>query len=113
MKTLTISNEVWEKIKDTVNEDSSSYQIDSLSDFIGKKLFIRTVTYHLTGEVDKIVGKLFHLKTASWVADSGKFSEAIKNGTLSEVEYVGEAWVNIDTIVDIFPWNHKLPKETK
>jgi hypothetical protein len=38
---------------------------------------------------------------------------AIKNGTLSEVEPVGDALVNINSIVDVFPWKHDLPKEQK
>jgi len=69
-KTIEISEETWEKIKDQVSEDEV-VEIDTLEDFIGKKFFIRTVTYHLVGEVVKIVGRFFQLKNASWVADSG------------------------------------------
>ncbi len=79
----------------------------------GKSYFVRCVNYHLVGKVEKIVGKFIVLKDASWVADSGRFMNAIKNGTLDEVEPVGKAFVNIESITDAFPWKHKLPKEQK
>jgi hypothetical protein len=59
--------------------------------------------------VKKIVGRFAYLKTAAWIADSGRFMNAIKDGVLSEVEPVGDAFVNLDTVVDFFPWKHKLP----
>ena len=80
---------------------------------VGKSYFIRTVTYHLTGKVKTIVGKFLVLEDAAWIADSGRFSNAIKKGTLNEVEPVGDAIVNTDSIADAFPWVHALPKEQK
>ena len=82
-------------------------------ELVGGKFFFRTVTYHTVGEVVKIVGRFVQLKDASWVADSGRFMNAIKDGTLDEVEPVGKAFVNLDTVVDIFPWTHTLPTEQK
>jgi hypothetical protein len=108
MKTIEVSEEVFEKIKDQLGE---SVDVSSLDDFVGQKLFIRTVTYHLLGEVVKRAGNLLELKDASWVADSGRFMNAIKEGTLNEVEPVGKCWVNSQGIIDIFPWAHPLPKE--
>jgi hypothetical protein len=85
---------------------------------VGDKLFLRTVTYHLVGEVEEIghpagEGGWLKLKDASWVADSGRFMQAIKNGTLNEVEPVGTAYVNLATVTDAFPWVHALPSEQK
>lgn len=79
----------------------------------GDKLFIRTVTFHHVGEVEAVEDGFLKLKNASWVTDSGRFSTAIDTGSLSEVEYVGEAAVNLSTVVDVFPWAHDLPTETK
>lgn len=79
----------------------------------GKKVFIRTVTYHLVGKVEKVVDGFIKLSGASWIADSGRFSQAIKEGTLNEVEPVEKAWVSLGSIVDIFPWNHELPTKQK
>ena len=83
------------------------------SQFIGQKLFIRTVTYHCTGEIVGITGSFFELKDAAWIADSGRFSQAIRDGKLDEVEPVGKMYVHIPAIVDMFPWVHDLPKEQK
>jgi len=111
-RTIEISNETYEKIKDQLSEEEL-VDINELDDFIGKKLFIRTVTYHLTGEVVKRVGNFIQLKKAAWIADSGRFMQAIKNGELNEVEPVGEAWVNLNSVTDMFPWKHPLPDTQK
>lgn len=80
---------------------------------VGDKLFLRTVTYHLVGEVIAIDGDWLELSGASWVADSGRFTQAIRDGKLNEVEPVGTAWVNLATVTDAFPWKHELPSEQK
>jgi hypothetical protein len=80
---------------------------------IGKSYFIRTVTYHVIGTVESIKGPFLVLSEASWIADSGRFSKAISEGELSEVEYVGEMIVNTSAIADATRWNHKNPKVTK
>lgn len=80
---------------------------------VGESYFIRTVTYHLVGRVVKITGKFIELEDASWIADSGRFSNAIKEGKLDEIEPVGNAIVNSDAITDAFPWVHKLPDKQK
>jgi uncharacterized membrane protein len=87
--------------------------VTSLADLVGEKLFIRTVTFHLVGKVVRLVDGFFVLDGASWVADSGRFHQAIKNGTLSEVEPVGRAYVSVAAITDMFPWAHELPDKAK
>ena len=85
---------------------------------VGKAYFIRTVTYHLVGKVKALIpchgtrGDLI-LEQASWVADSGRFMQAIKNGVLNEVEPVGVVIVNLDSYTDAFPWLHALPENQK
>ena len=111
-KTIEISEETWLKIKDQVEAEGGK-DISTYEDMIGQKFYFRTVTFHLVGEVKKVVGRFVQLKVASWVADSGRFMNAIKDGTLSEVEPVGTAFINMDTVVDFFPWVHKLPTEQK
>ena len=80
---------------------------------IKSNYFIRTVTYHMVGKIKKIDGNFLVLSDASWIADSGRFHDAIKTGSLSEVEPVGDAFVCIDAIVDAFPWKHPLPDKQK
>ena len=108
-KTLEISDETYEKIKDQLLNDEKT-DINSYEDMVGKSFFFRTVTYHLVGKVKKMVGSFLVLEDASWVADSGRFMNAIKNGTLNEVEPVGIAFVNLSSVVDFFEWRHALPK---
>lgn len=112
MKTITISEKTYESIKGQLGA-SERVDISELDDFVGKAFFIRTVTYHIVGKIESFVGGLIELSGASWVADSGRFMGAIKEGTLKEVEPVGQAFVNLGAVVDMFPWKHSLPMEQK
>lgn len=78
---------------------------------IGKAYFIRTVTYHLTGRIVAFDGEFIILKEAAWIADAGRFMQAMRDGKLNEVEPVGDAIVNKGSITDAFPWPHALPKD--
>lgn len=111
-RTIEISDETWEKIKDQLSEDET-VDVSNLVDFVGKKLLIRTVTYHMVGEVEKVVGKFFQMKNSTWVADSGGFHDALKSGfsSTADLEPTTQAWLNTDSIVDMFVWKHELPKK--
>lgn len=111
-KQIEISDETFEKLKDQLLADGGK-EINNYEDLVGEKFYFRTVTYHLVGKVKKIVGRFAFLKDASWVADSGRFMQAIKDGTLNEVEPVGDAFVNLDSVTDFFPIKWKLPTEQK
>ena len=112
MKVIEVSDETFDKINGELKEEER-IDISEYEDLVGKSFYLRTVTYHLVGKVDKIVGKFLVLKGASWVADSGRFMNAIKEGKLNEVEPVGIAFVNLESVTDFFPWTHKLPTEQK
>lgn len=112
MPTIEISEETLQKIKDQLGEDSYK-EIAKLDDMVGQAFFFRTVTYHLTGRVKRVIGSLLELEQAAWIADSGRFMNAIKDGKLNEVEPVGRAFININSITDFFPWKHKLPTDQK
>ena len=80
---------------------------------IGKGYFIRTVTYHLTGKVVDIIGDFLVLDKASWIADSGRFGEALKKGIdkneNSEIEPFGQkVFLNLTAIVDACEYPHSL-----
>lgn len=111
-KTIEVSDETYVKIKDQLTADEM-VDISSLDDLVGKKLFVRTVTYHMTGKVTKRIGSFIQMEDAAWIADSGRFSDALAKGELDEVEPVGTAWVNLSSVVDFFPWKHELPKTQK
>ena len=112
MKTINVSEETYEKIKEQLKGEEK-IDISELTDMIGKSFFFRTVTYHLIGKVIKIIGNILQLDYASWIADSGRFMSCIKEGKLDEVEPVGTAFLNLNSVTDFFPWVHKLPTEQK
>ena len=83
---------------------------------VGKAYFIRTVTYHIVGRVARIVGNFveFDENTISWVADSGRFTQAINDGNLDDVEPIDVlGGVSLGAIVDYFEWKHELPRTQK
>ena len=111
-KTLEISDETYERIKTQLLEDEK-IDISSYDEMIGHNFFFRTVTYHLVGKVTKRIGNFFQLEQASWIADSGRFMDFIKNGEVNEVEPVGTCFVNLESVTDMFPIKWKLPTEQK
>lgn len=77
----------------------------------GKQVFIRTVTYHYTGLVVDVCGDTVVLEDAAWIADSGRFADAMKSGAYAEVEpYPDGRRVQVSAIVDITE-SSSLPRE--
>lgn len=103
------------KAKSTVTKSTKKTAVEPSTPFlIGAAYYIRTVTYHLVGRVKAIVGGFLVLEDAAWVADSGRFTQAITDGKLNEVEPVTvPVFVNMNAITDVFVWNHELPREQK
>ena len=56
---------------------------------IGAKYFIRTVTHHYTGRLEKVFAGELVLSSAAWIADNGRFHQAVTTGEFSEVEPYG------------------------
>jgi len=81
---------------------------------VGKAYFIRTVTMHLIGNLTAINEKEMLLGNAVWVADSGRFHDALKTGKLNEVEpFVNPVIVNRASVVDATIWQHAVPTDQK
>jgi len=113
MPQIEISEETLQKIKEQFAGEFEQIEINNLQDLVGKKLFFRTVTYHLLGKVEKVNGNIIQLSSASWVADSGRFMQFIKDGIINEVEPIGDWFLNFQTVVDFGIWKHKLPTEQR
>lgn len=69
---------------------------------IGTKYLIRTVTMIQTGEVKEIYPQFLVLKDAAWIADTGRFSEAlIDQEKFNEVEpFKNDCIVALGSIID-------------
>ncbi len=81
---------------------------------IGKNYLIRTVTNYFTGRLIHVGHLELVLADAAWIADTGRFSDAVRNGTLNEVEpYPGEVIVGRGSITDACVWDSSLPREQK
>ena len=86
-----------------------------MNTLIGHNVFVRTVTHHHTGRLIAIHDNGFiELADAAWIADSGRWANALKNGSLNEVEpFPGTCFVAIGAIIDVCKWNHDLPRKQK
>ena len=85
---------------------------------IGSNYLIRTVTHIQVGRLIDITEKEFVLENASWVADTGRFHDMLKDGLesldSSEIEpFMDIVIVNRDSLIDATPYMHKLPKTQK
>jgi len=116
LKNIMNEELITEIIKFALKNKTEKIENKELPFEIGKSYFIRTVTYHLIGKVKKIIGDFieFEEDTISWVADSGRFSQAINNGVLDEVEPIKvKGGLNYKTFVDYYEWIHSLPRIQK
>lgn len=83
---------------------------------VGNPVLIRTVTFIYTGRIVGLDAREIVLEDAAWVADTGRFNEAVSKGTnvLNEVEpYVGDVAVGRGSIVDATLWIGPLPRDVK
>ena len=82
---------------------------------VGRAVFIRTVTHHHVGRVKGLVnlsGVAFvELTDCAWIADDGRFSEALASGSCNEVEPfpAGSVLIGLGSIVDAAVWSGTIP----
>jgi hypothetical protein len=83
---------------------------------IGRNIFIRTVTMIYTGKLAEVYDDELIIVEAAWIADTGRYSQAIATGNFDEVEPYpdnAEVIVNRKAIVDAFHVDWKLPRTQK
>ena len=108
-------------MKDKIEIDGVTYtrqltpQDPGFNPFVlGAKYLIRTVTMIYTGRLVSLTPTEFVLEDAAWIADTGRFADALASGTLSEVEpYPGQVIVSRASFVDASVWKHPLPRTQK
>ena len=85
---------------------------------IGKAYLFRTIGYHWIGRVTSINGRWLTLDDASWVADTGRYSESLagKIGTISSSELEPSprpVIVNSDHVTDAVSYPFEIPRSVK
>jgi hypothetical protein len=108
-----------QKLLQKLSEDKSEYvnfniEAPVLPFEVGKSYFIRTVTHYYTGKLSDIVGKFLVLDDCAWIADTGRFMEAVKTGSFSEIEPMGNSVIlNSDAVIDAIIAKFDLPLTQK
>jgi hypothetical protein len=84
---------------------------------VGNDVLIRTVTFFHTGRIESITDTEVILSSACWIADTGRFADALKKGgkdALNEVEpFAHPVSVNRSAIIDVTDWTGGLPESQK
>ena len=101
-------------LRDLLCEQFSLPENNTSPYVIGKNYFVRTVTHYLTGRVTRVTQQEIVVEDAAWIPDTGRFADAIKNESFSEVEPYppGEVIVGRGTVIDAVQIK-KLPKDQK
>ena len=112
-----------EMLLDNNSSNTESLQKDDIVNTdkvfeIGKNYFIRTATSYFVGNLKNICKDYIILSQASYIGNTGKFSDALREGLEkvgnSEIEpYVNDVIINKGAMVDATIYNHKLPKNKK
>jgi hypothetical protein len=112
MKTIEVNGEKYVLEKDiqklpVIDAETAPYQI-------GKNYLIRTVTFIYTGKLVWVGDKELILDNCAWIADAGRWMQAVKNGTFDEVEPMGDGkCIGRGSIVDASAVAWELPTEQK
>ena len=82
---------------------------------VGKAYFIRTVTFYYTGRLVRVTAQELVLEDAAWIADTGRFADALEKGDFSEVEPypAQEVIIGRGAVIDAVLWEKALPKKQK
>jgi hypothetical protein len=97
----------WRTELPTMEANTAPYEV-------GKNYIIRTVTHTYTGKLIWVGDKELVLENPAWVADSGRWMQAVQNGTLDEVEPMNEKTiVGRGAIIDASVISWDLPKTQK
>ena len=92
------------------SEDKESHPYE-----IGKNYFIRTVTHYYTGRLDAVFNQELVITDAAWIADTGRYADALKTGNFSEVEPYpdGRVVIGRGAILDAAQLATTLPRSQK
>lgn len=83
---------------------------------IGENYVFRSVTMIDVGEVVDVYPGEVVIKNASWIADTARWNEFLRDGKTNEVEPYPEGdlvIVNRGALIEAVRWNHPLPRDVK
>ncbi len=81
---------------------------------VGRSYLIRTVTLYYTGRLQEVTDSDLVLVDAAWIADTGRFHDALKTGELNEVEpFINPVIIPRGCVIDSTIWTHPLPRRQK
>jgi hypothetical protein len=82
---------------------------------VGNAVLIRCVTLYYTGRIVGLTDTEILIEDAAWIADTGRFAEALQSGQLNEVEPYPNGVVSIarGSVLDVSSWKHALPRVTR
>jgi hypothetical protein len=82
---------------------------------LGKAVIIRCVTHYYTGKIVRVTPGELVIVDAAWIADAGRWGQALVDGSVNEVEPYpdGEVIVSRGAVVDVAEWHSPLPREVK
>ena len=84
---------------------------------IGQSYLIRTVTCHWVGRLIAVYSQEIVLEKASWVADTGRFHVALRDGWDSNAEiepvFKGNVILGRGSFIDVSEWHYDLPEQVK
>jgi hypothetical protein len=71
----------------------------------GSKYFVQTATHYYSGVVSLIKDGFLHMGSAAWIADTGRFAQAIEDleKNAKEVEPCGSVLIPLTSIVAAIP----------
>ena len=94
------------KREHTMSEQTGPWQI-------GENYLIRTVTMTLTGQLSYVGEHELGLTDAAWIADTGRYANAVASGSFSEVEPYPDGKVVIvgrGAVIDAVTIDFDLPR---
>jgi hypothetical protein len=81
---------------------------------VGNTVLIRTVTVYHTGKIALLTKDEIVLVDAAWIADTGRFNNALVNSTVSEAEpFPSPVSINRGSVIDVTTWRGELPRNVK
>jgi hypothetical protein len=112
MKTIEINGEKYVLEKDI--QKLPVIDIETAPFQIGKNYLIRTVTFIYTGKLVWVGEKELVFDNLCWIADTGRWMQAVQKGTFKEVEPMGDGkGIGRGSIVDFSVVDWELPTQQK